>query len=487
MTTLDRYLMAGKQAGCSPDQLRYFRQAGIVLQPKQLQASSLARLCDQAAGPTQIGFGGARGGGKSHWLLAQMCADDCQRREGLKCLLLRKVGKAVRESFEDLRGRVLMGMPHEYKRSDAVLSFPNGSRVILGHFKNESDIDAYLGLEYDVIGIEEATTLSHSKYKAIRTCSRTSRLDWRPRIYSTANPGGVGHAWYKQRYIAPFRAGTEEDTRFVPATVDDNHFVDPGYVRKLNELTGWMRRAWRYGDWDIAAGQFFITFRNDVHVVNPFPIPKDWRVWAALDYGYQHFTVVHLLAESNDGVIYHVDEHAARRWQVGQHATAIRQMLARWGMEISSLDTFVAGSDVFAKRDDGPTVAQKYKAEGIRLRPANQDRVNGWAELLARLGDMEAGVEPTWYIFSSCRRLIETLPMLEHNPRNPEDVLKVNVDEDGLGGDDAADAARYGLMASWTPKMKSARVDFYRQKQEMTTLPPPARTDAEIEELLSRV
>ena len=38
--------------------------------------------------------GGARGGGKSHWLLAQMGADDCQRVPGLKCLLLRKVGKA---------------------------------------------------------------------------------------------------------------------------------------------------------------------------------------------------------------------------------------------------------------------------------------------------------------------------------------------------------------------------------------------------------
>jgi len=60
MTNLERYVATGKQAGCPPDQLRYFRQAGIVLQPKQLQASALARLCDQAAGPTQVGFGGGQ-------------------------------------------------------------------------------------------------------------------------------------------------------------------------------------------------------------------------------------------------------------------------------------------------------------------------------------------------------------------------------------------------------------------------------------------
>ena len=42
-----------------------------------------------------------------------------------------------------------------------------------------------------------------------------------------------------------------------------------------------------------------------------------------------------------------------------------------------------------------------------------------------------------------CGRLIETLPMLQHDPNRPEDVLKVDADEDGVGGDDAADALRY--------------------------------------------
>ena len=53
-----------------------------------------------------MGYGGARGGGKSHWLLAQMGVDDCQRVPELKCLLLRKVGKANLEHFEDLRRKL---------------------------------------------------------------------------------------------------------------------------------------------------------------------------------------------------------------------------------------------------------------------------------------------------------------------------------------------------------------------------------------------
>ena len=121
-------------------------------------------LCDAPDGPMAIGYGGARGGGKSHWLLAQMGADDCQRVPGLKCLLLRKVGKANLEHFEDLRRRLFGRLNHEFSAFRGILSFANGSRIIAGHFQNEKDIDAYLGLEYDVIGIEEATTLTARKW-----------------------------------------------------------------------------------------------------------------------------------------------------------------------------------------------------------------------------------------------------------------------------------------------------------------------------------
>ncbi len=191
-------------AGCPPDQIVNFLSVGIVLQPRQLAASAAARVCDRPDGPTAIGYGGARGGGKSHWLLAQMGADDCQRVPGLKCLLLRMVGKANMENFEDLRRRLFGKLKHEFSASRGVLTFANGSRIIAGHFQNDRDVDAYLGLEYDVIGIEEATTLSARKHQDITTCCRTSKPNWRPRIYSTSNPGGIGHTWYRAKFILPF-------------------------------------------------------------------------------------------------------------------------------------------------------------------------------------------------------------------------------------------------------------------------------------------
>ncbi len=448
MTELERYFEVGRSVGCPPDQMDRFVQAGVILQERQLAASAAARLCDRPDGPTAVGYGGARGGGKSHWLLAQMGADDCQRVPGLKCLLLRKVGKANMEHFEDLRRRLFTGLVHEFSAYRGVLTFGNGSRIIAGHFQAEKDIDAYLGLEYDVIGIEEATTLSSRKHQDITTCCRTSKTNWRPRIYSTTNPGGIGHAWYRTRFVVPFLEGRETETRFVPARVSDNAFNNPEYQRVLEGLSGWQRRAWLDGDWDLAAGQFFTTFRRDVHVVSAFDETRAREWFCALDYGFAHYTVVLLGCTDGDGNVFVVDEHAERMWLPQRHAAAVKAMLGRHGLELSQLRRFVAGADVFSRQADGTTIAQQYAREGIKLRPANMDRVNGWAELLQRLGEpnvglAEAKILPSLFIHQRCGRLVETLPALQHDPHRPEDVLKVDCDEDGVGGDDAADCLRY--------------------------------------------
>jgi phage terminase large subunit len=477
MTERERYLAAGHAAGCTEEQMRNFLRAELVLQERQLVASAGARLCDKPDGPTAIGYGGARGGGKSHWLLAQMGADDCQRVPGLKCLLLRKVGKANMENFEDLRRRLFGKLTHEFSAYRGVLSFANGSRIIAGHFQNEKDIDAYLGLEYDVIGIEEATTLSSRKHQDISTCCRTSKPNWRPRIYSTTNPGGVGHAWYRQKFIVPYQRGCEAETRFIPARVTDNHFTNAEYVKVLSNLTGWQKRAWFDGDWDIAAGQFFTTFRRDVHVIDDFDDSRAREWFCALDYGFTHYTVVLLGCTDCDGNVFIVDEHAQRLWLPERHAKAIEAMLARhqismawvtrgqprlsWRtppedrkrpLQLSDLERFVAGMDVFSRQSDGTTVAEQYRRAGIRLSPATTDRINGWAEILSRFGDVDAGLRPRLFIHKRCARLLDCIPAMQHDPNRPEDVLKVDADEEGVGGDDAADALRY-LIATKANKV----------------------------------
>ena len=143
------------------------------------------------------------------------------------------------------------------------------------------------------------------------------------------------------------------------------------------------------------------------------------------------------------GNLFIVDEHAERLWLPQRHAKAVMQMAHRHNIITNDFKRFVAGADVFSRQSDGTTIADQYARQCIPLRCANMDRVNGWAEILHRLGDPDAGIRPTLFIHQRCRRLLETIPSLMHDPNRPEDVLKVDADEDGIGGDDAADALRY--------------------------------------------
>lgn len=441
MDKWEKYIEAAQAAGCPSDQVRNFIKGGYIATPKALEFHAAARLADANGGPVQVAIGGARGGGKSHCQFAQIVFDDAVRAPGIKSLFLRKVGKAAKESFEDLIRKVCP--QHLGNYISGVLRLPNDGRVLIGGFRTEREIDNYLGIEYDSITIEENNLITYEKHRMIRGSLRSSRPDWRARLYSNFNPGGIGHGWVKRTFIEPWQNGKETDTRFIFATYRDNPFIDDTYKAYLEGLTGWLGRAWRDGDWDIAAGQYFTNW-NRAAVVKEFEVGR-WRYWLAMDYGFTHYTVVYLLGQDGDGHVYFVDEHAARKMLPGQHAAAIRAMLRRHKIQQGSIEKFVAGADVFARREDS-SIADQYKMLGLKLEPAQMDRISGAGEWLRRLGDVMHDVRPTVTIHPRCARLIESIPQMQHDPRRPEDVLKVDVDEEGNGGDDFYDAARYGLM-----------------------------------------
>lgn len=446
-----RFRRAVRDACVPADQLANFLKGGYVAQPKQLQFHAACRAADREDGPSQIGFGGARGPGKSHAVFGQIALDDCQRIPNLKILYIRKVAKNAREQFDDLRVSVLRHVQHVYSRAAGIVTFPNGSRIVIGHFRTESDVDQYLGLEYDVIAMEEATTFTLAKYKTLRDSNRTSKPNWRPRIYASTNPGNIGHVWFKERFITPARKMQEADTRFIFATIDDNKFVDKGYTKKLEENTGWKLRAYRFGDWDIAAGQYFSTWNHQIHVIDPPEVGRHWPMWASLDYGFTHPTAVYLMTEF-DGTTYVVGEHVEAKWLPPSHAESIHALLARFGRTTAGLDAFVAGQDAFSQKGDehGKTIAGQYYDHGIELSPASMDRVTGWGQILNLLGDPlreKNPIAPKIKISNKCPKLIECIPALQHNPNKPEDVLKWDIDDEGMGGDDPGDSLRYGVMA----------------------------------------
>ena len=362
-------------------------------------------------------YGGARGGGKSFVvrLKAKLMA---LRYAGIRILIMRKTFPELRENhILPLMGE-LMGIA-TYKDSDKSFTFLNGSRLRFGYCDNDADVHQYQGQEYDVIFMDEATHFTEFQFSTLTACIRGVN-GFPKRMYLTCNPGGVGHAWVKRLFIDRDYKPSEnpDDYTFIQAKVTDNKVLmeqDPEYVKMLDNLPDDLRRAWRDGDWDLFAGQYFTEFKRDIHVVEPFPIPKEWRIYRTLDYGLD-MLACYWVAMDERGRAFVYKEAYRSDMIISKAAELINSMTTE------QVKATFAPPDLWNRRQDtGKSVAQIFAEHGIMLTKASNARVAGWLDVkewLSPYGEGEANLK----FFSNCTNIIRCLPQLQHDDHDPSDV-----------------------------------------------------------------
>lgn len=436
-----------KQAGCPQDQVEKFLTYHYVPLPWQWDFHSAARQADHDGGYLDIGLGGSRGPGKSHAIFAQICLDDCQRVENLKCLFLRQTGIAAKESLEDLVFKVLSNrVPHEF--AAGVVRFKNGSKVVMGGFKDEKDIDKYIGIEYDLIAIEEINQLGERKIVMLKGSLRSTKPNWRARMYASFNPGGKGHAYVKKHFVTPRKQGKEKYTRFVPATHRDNMYLKDEYIIYLNSLEGALGQAWREGDFDIMAGAYFTEWDEKIHVVPAFDIPKWWRRICCLDYGYSAQSGLYWIALDPWGNFYVYRE----LYKAGLNFSNLADDFVAMTPPNETVEYIVCDPSIWARKGEdrnsfsgAQIFQQRYKElmkKDIRMVQANNDRINGWSAVREFLKPYweENKLKAKLRIFPMCTEIIRTFPEQIHDEKKPEDL-------DTDGEDHGVDSIRYGIMS----------------------------------------
>jgi len=509
-------------------------------------------------------FGGAAGPGKSKALLMEAIAQATET-PGANTLLLRR-------TFPELEGSLLLyfrrDVPRECYRSfneaKHTVTWHNGSTTRFGYSQSENDIYQYQSSEFLFIGIDELTHFTLRQWQFLTSRNRCPVPDARPCMAGATNPGNIGHAWVKSLFIDKQPAAGMEprqydasDYAFIAARVTDNPIYanDSAYLKTLQELPDFYRRAFLDGDWSVFAGQYFSNCDPSQSVIRAEQIGAEtwWPRWISIDWGFEHPAAVywhvlqpgrlrreagseeqhHRLAErqtrecgespsannlvnssAGDAALHAEDSaekrdsryrgdcyedsefckqagraphtvdapasqrnyfvdgppHETRRTSsvtdaaaptssrasnsaktityrefIAQHLAP--RILAAQIIERSRLRTGVAeeieaiylSPDAFARRTDESSIAEQmgdilHSAGLPRPVPADNDRVGGWMLMYQMLDARE------WLIADSCPELIRTLPELVRDEVNIEDIAKRD-------GDDAADAARYGLKS----------------------------------------
>lgn len=377
-----------------------------------------------------VGYGGARGGGKS-WCVQRKAILLAFRWPGIRILVLRRKLTELKENHLRPMRQMLRGIA-PYKAADKAFEFPNGSLILFGYCESESDVDQYQGQEYDVIFIDEATQFTEYQYQTLTACVRGAN-DFPKRMYLTCNPGGRGHAWVKRLFIdRDFRNDEQpEDYVFFKAKVTDNKILmekDPAYVRKLNNLPPALRAAWRDGDWDVFEGQYFTEWDIDKHIVEPFVPPAWWRWYITMDYGLDMLAAL-LIGVDSSGEAYVVGEVYEGRDLGDGHEGLIVSDAAKAVKELAGgrqITAYLAPPDLWnARQETGKSVADIFAEHGVYLTKTSNDRVDGWMAVKEWLKPRmcEDGVErPRLRFFPNCRNILRTLPLLQFDEKRPNDV-----------------------------------------------------------------
>ena len=427
-----------------------------------MSSIDLSRISDKqykflSASQKHVGFGGARGGGKS-WSVRTKAKILAVSYKGIKILIVRRtypelVNNHINQLCEELHGLA------RYNKSEKIFTFPNGSSIKFGYCNNDKDLDQYQGAEYDVVFLDEATQLQEMWIKKITACVRGVN-DFPKRIYYTCNPGGASHGYFKRLFIDKQYEGAEvpDDYCFIQALVTDNKALmesQPDYIKQLEALPPKLREAWLYGRWDIFEGQFFEDFRPTpdielcakagitpeealaqrrfTHVIEPFDLNKGecrgWKIMRSYDFGYNKPFSLGYWAVDYDGVLYRIMEmygctqtpDEGVKWSPDEQFRRIREFENEhpWLKNRKIVDSIADPAIWDASR--GESIAETAERYGIYFSPGDHERIPGWMQVHYRFQFDENGY-PRMYVFNNCKAFIRTIPLMMYSETHPEDI-----------------------------------------------------------------
>jgi hypothetical protein len=388
---------------------------------------------------TLIGYGGARGGGKTDGVLGKFAVKQEQLGADFNAIFFRKELPQADDLIERAK-QIYLPLKAHWQDQKKQFTFLSGGRLRFRPLANDADAEKYQGQNLSDCAIEEAG--NYADPSCIWKLFGALRGKGGGQIILTFNPGGIGHSWLKELFIKPAPKGMKLlrkdlpngagfDYIYIPSRVHDNQILlarDPEYINRLHMVgSPELVRAWLEGDFEIHEGSYFPEFSSK-HIISPFNVPKHWPRYLGYDWGYRSpFAAIWGAVSSGrddrgNEVPYPKGSIVVYREMWGKGVDNVEQANRIASVSLGENPIAVADPSIFS-HEGGPSINDQFTAAFAKykhpsFRAADNDRLSGWSQIRQRL----VSKPPLLYIFATCPYLLETLPSMTIDKRKPEDL-----------------------------------------------------------------
>ncbi len=323
-----------------------------------------------------------------------------------------------------------------HNRQDRLITLTNGSELFYGNVDPEFLKSMNLGFA----AIDEVSELTEEEYNAVNGRLRLPHVPTR-QIFGATNPASPQHWLYNRFVLNPRVENGKPMTFFRTSKTTDNIFLPKSYINNLEKtLFGFYHKRYVLGEWVGADDIVFDNFDPRVHIIKSFPIPRHWKLYRSIDFGYRSpfvcvwFAIAHENLEEynikkNDVVLY-------RELYYTQRTTAVN---AERVVHFSKYPDGIPEKYQYTFADWDCGDRADLESKGIKTVKANKDISVGIQKVRARLGNNDptrgALIEPTFFIFEDS--------LCEIDPK-----IKVDI-ETGKQTNNPAKAAEEFMTYGW--------------------------------------
>jgi hypothetical protein len=339
------------------------------------------------------------------------------------------------------------------------------------------------------------------------TFSEKQMQNYFPKIIIGTNPGNIGHNFFKTKFVdasIPFKiwkAPKDEGSmyrQYIPALYTDNEYgmkLDPNYIDRVRGLGDpELAKAMIEGSWNILSGGAFNGVWDEaIHFIEPFEIPESWYINRSFDWGSAKPFSLGIWAESNGddvlladgtiksypkGTLFRIDEYygcQTGEWNKGLEMSSFEIGVAMANKEIATglaerIKAGPADSSIFdltkfrnmytsihSEMLNGYNSVYKEhtgRQRGELFHPADKSpgsRIKGLEVMrtLFKNSTKEILEDRGLFIFNKCIAFKATVPTIQRDARNMEDV-------NSEGPDHCYDECRYRVLEITTEIKKLA-------------------------------